>query len=234
MARTALVTLSAAVIVAVALLSSTAQAQQSESAVQETPGLLERIMTNYVYPLRDMDWRTMVRNALENMMNYIAPDAKEPKIGGLPRARREAGGDAGGLASFLGFLLEHPGLMGGEGGSQRSKRRKRNPHPEASDAHARSRRQRSNPETREATEGTSTNSSLAKFFFNGNSNVSSSVAGHSWAYLSMLVFYCGLSIFGALLPLYKMARDEILEATGGEEPHAPPHNHVETGNIFQI
>lgn len=85
MARAALVTLLAVAVVAVAVLASTAQAQQAQqsgTAVQETPGLLERIMTNYVYPLRDMDWRTMVRNALENMMNYIAPDAKEPKIGG--------------------------------------------------------------------------------------------------------------------------------------------------------
>lgn len=140
------------------------------------------------------------------------------------------------MASFLGFLLEHPGLVGGEGGSKR--RRKRKPRSEASNAHTRSRQQHSNPGVEAAPETEATeknsNSSLGKFFFNGNSNVSSSVAGYSWAYLSMLVFYCGLSIFGALLPLYKMARDEILEATGGEGPHGPPHNHIETGNIFQI
>lgn len=137
------------------------------------------------------------------------------------------------MVSFLGFLLEQLDLSEGEGETKR--RRKRNPHSGASNSRS---LPRSSPaeeaEAEPAREDNNSSSNLGKLFFNGNSNVSSSVAGYSWAYLSMLAFYCCLSIFGALLPLHKMARDEILEATGSEGPHQPPHNHIETGNIFQI
>ncbi|XP_042871677.1 uncharacterized protein LOC122252996 [Penaeus japonicus] len=235
MARTALVGLVA--VVAVAVLSSTAHAQQSQqsgTAVQETPGLLERIMTDYVYPLRDMDWRVMLRSALENMMNYIAPDAKEPKVGGLPQTRNDAD-----IASLLGFLLEHFNLMESERNRRASRsaeetQRKGDSRSEASHSDARPRERRSGPRVEAAPKGEADpekSRETGRLFVNANSNVSSSVAGHSWAYLSMLIFYCGFSIFGALLPLYKMARDEILEATGSE---GNLHNHVETGNIFQI
>lgn len=45
----------------------------------QSPGILERIMNDYVYPLRDYDWRGMVRRFVNGVMDYISPDAKEPK-----------------------------------------------------------------------------------------------------------------------------------------------------------
>jgi len=68
-------------IVALVLLVSTAHAQNDDGDVavaEQTPGLLERIMT-YVTPLREMNWRDLLRNALNSVMNYLEPDAKEPK-----------------------------------------------------------------------------------------------------------------------------------------------------------
>lgn len=57
-------------------------AQHEVNAIQEqTPGLLERIMSDYVYPIRDYDWRGVVRRFLNGVMDYIAPDSKEPKAG---------------------------------------------------------------------------------------------------------------------------------------------------------
>ncbi|XP_064089756.1 uncharacterized protein LOC135203746 [Macrobrachium nipponense] len=67
------------------LFTPSAEAQQEVHAVQQNPqsqGFLERIMTDYVYPIRDYDWRGMVRRLLNGVMDYLAPDAKEPKVGG--------------------------------------------------------------------------------------------------------------------------------------------------------
>ncbi|XP_068249944.1 uncharacterized protein [Palaemon carinicauda] len=72
------------VCVGLLLFTSSAKAQEEANAIQETQsqGFLERIMTDYVYPIRNYDWRAMVRNLLDGVMDYLAPDAKEPKVGG--------------------------------------------------------------------------------------------------------------------------------------------------------
>ncbi|XP_066983964.1 uncharacterized protein [Macrobrachium rosenbergii] len=66
------------------LLTSSVEAQAEVNAIQDpqSQGFLERIMTDYVYPIRDYDWRGMVRRLLNGVMDYLAPDAKEPKVGG--------------------------------------------------------------------------------------------------------------------------------------------------------
>ncbi|XP_071523064.1 LOW QUALITY PROTEIN: uncharacterized protein [Panulirus ornatus] len=74
-----------------------AQNPQGTTAVQQNPGLLERLMTQYVYPIRDYDWRAMIRNLIDNVMNYISPTTKEPKAGygrGQARYRRRAAATA--------------------------------------------------------------------------------------------------------------------------------------------
>ncbi|XP_069951560.1 uncharacterized protein [Cherax quadricarinatus] len=55
--------------------------RQPTTTVQQTPGILERLMTDYVYPLRDYDWRGMLRSFVDRVMHYIAPATKEPKHG---------------------------------------------------------------------------------------------------------------------------------------------------------
>ncbi|KAK3894016.1 hypothetical protein Pcinc_002203 [Petrolisthes cinctipes] len=68
------------------LLAAVVTAQNTASTAvqqqQQTPGILERVLTEYVYPLRDYDWRNALRNIIGSVMNYLAPATKEPKAGG--------------------------------------------------------------------------------------------------------------------------------------------------------
>ncbi|XP_042237751.1 uncharacterized protein LOC121876601 isoform X2 [Homarus americanus] len=70
------------VCVVAALTTTSAQEfQPPNTVIQQTPGLLERIM---------QDWRGMLRSFMGNIMNYISPSTKEPKDGFASGYRRRA------------------------------------------------------------------------------------------------------------------------------------------------
>lgn len=74
----------------VAIVALAAAQEFSENSIietEQTPGLVERVQnyvsSNVLAPLREMDWRSMFRSLLDQVMTYMAPvQQKEPKIAG--------------------------------------------------------------------------------------------------------------------------------------------------------
>ncbi|XP_068249943.1 uncharacterized protein [Palaemon carinicauda] len=192
------------VCVGLLLFTSSAKAQEEANAIQETQsqGFLERIMTDYVYPIRNYDWRAMVRNLLDGVMDYLAPDAKEPKVGGPyvhpndTQSRETNSQEGNDVARATGYFLSdwifqkiksfvaetfYPGVV-------------------------------SNIEPfHSASQDTET----AARSFTLNSNVTPNTAQYSLLFLSIVIFYGVFSTVGAILSLYKFppktVEDVLLE-----------------------
>merc|ERR1712198_466783 len=70
----------------VALAAAQEHSENSIVEIEQTPGIIERVQTyvsaNVLEPIREMDWRAMLRSLLDQVMEYMAPERKEPKIAG--------------------------------------------------------------------------------------------------------------------------------------------------------
>ncbi|KAK4302904.1 hypothetical protein Pmani_025046 [Petrolisthes manimaculis] len=82
MSRVAVLSVLCVLVVAAAVVTAQNTATTAVQQQPQTPGILERVLTEYVYPLRDYDWRNALRNIIGSVMNYLAPATKEPKAGG--------------------------------------------------------------------------------------------------------------------------------------------------------
>ncbi|KAK8393997.1 hypothetical protein O3P69_006299 [Scylla paramamosain] len=143
----------------VCALVSCVAAQKAPSTAVQNPGMLDRIMQDYLNPLREYDWVGTIRRLLDSVRNYVVPEGKEPKSGHV-------------LLDVLSLAAAHL------------------------DSRLASRPSRGMQE-----EGR---------YYNLNENVSPSLAAYSWNYLGILWLYAGLSIVGALVPLYKYIPEEEL------------------------
>jgi len=88
-------------VIFLAIVAFAAAQEISENSIIETeqnPGLVERVQnyvsSNVLAPLREMDWRSIFRSFLDNVMQYMAPvQQKEPKFAGEYDAGQERAAD---------------------------------------------------------------------------------------------------------------------------------------------
>ncbi|XP_076028503.1 uncharacterized protein LOC143017603 [Oratosquilla oratoria] len=66
---------------------------------QEPSSPIDRILKNYVYPLRDIDWQEAILGYVRSFLDYFAPETKEPRLG-EPLTERQ-GSEMAHLASRL-------------------------------------------------------------------------------------------------------------------------------------
>ena len=96
----------------VALAAAQEHSENSLIETENTPGLVERVQnyvsSNVLEPLREMDWRSMLRSLVNQVIEYMAPvQEKEPKIAGQYNAGQErAGAVARRLFSGIMHLIE--------------------------------------------------------------------------------------------------------------------------------